>query len=121
MDSAWLASHVGYLAAAPATILLKFLGVVLRKFVLECARESDVARNAPSLLACSELSLLRELGSHILNLVAVRSTHIKHISDHLVGNAVWNLANSVRTRDSNNLSAKLLCLCSGTPSYVTET
>ena len=120
VDSTRLATHVRNLAAAPATVSFKFLSVVLAKLVLECARKSDVARNAPSLLASSELSSSWELVGHILNLVAVRSTHVEHVVDHLGSDTLGDLANAVGARDGNNLSAELDSLGSGTPSYVTE-
>ena len=44
VDSAWLATHVTYLAAAPAAVGLQLLSIVLAKLVLERTWESNVAR-----------------------------------------------------------------------------
>ena len=71
VDSAWLATHVTYLAAAPAAVGLEFLSIVLAELVLERTWESDIARYRPCFLASGEVSLCRELICHILHLVAV--------------------------------------------------
>ena len=120
VDSARLASHVGHLAAAPATVGLEFLRVILAELVLESARESNVARDAPSLLASDELGLLREPGSHILDHVPVGSAHVEHIVIHLRSHSVRNVADTVRTGDSDDLSTKLGSLHDCAPSDVTE-
>src|SRR5574344_30823 len=71
MNRTRLASHVGNLAAAPAAIGLEFTGIIFRKFILESARQCYIAFDRPCLLAGDEFRLVRELGRHILNLVAV--------------------------------------------------
>ena len=120
VDSARLAAHVGDLAAAPGAVGLQFLRVVFRKLVLESAREGDVAFHAPGLLARGEDSLARELGSHVLDLVAVRSTHHKHVVDHFLGDTVGNLADTVRAGDGDDLRTKFSSLGGSAPSHVAE-
>ena len=120
VDSARLAAHVGDLAAAPGAVGLQLLRVVLRKLVLESAREGDVAFHAPGFLAGREFGLARELGSHILDFVAVGSTHFEHVVDHLRGNAVRNLADTVRAGDSDHLSTEFTRLGSSAPGHVAE-
>ena len=120
MDGTRLATHVGNLAAAPATVGLQFLGIVLAELVLERARESDVARDAPSLLAGDELNLSRELGGEILDHIPVGGTHIKHIFIHLRSHSLRNMAYSVRAGDGDNLGTELGSLLHSAPSHVTE-
>ena len=120
VDSVGLAAHVGDFEHSPAAVLLEFLGIVEAELVLECARESDVHGDAPALLACGELCSLGELDCHILNLVAVGGTHLEHIVDHFVGDAVRNLANAVGTADGHDLCAELLCLLGCAPCHVAE-
>ena len=120
MDGTRLATHVGNLAAAPATVGLKLLGVILAELVLESAREGDVARDAPSLLAGCELNLSRELGGEILDHIPVGGTHIKHIFIHLRSHSLRNMAYSVRAGDGDNLGTELGSLLHSAPSHVTE-
>ena len=120
MDSARLATHVGYLAAAPATVLLQFLRILFAQLVLESARKGDVTRNRPCLLAFCEFAILRELISHILHFIAVRSTHNEHIINHFRSDTIRNSHYAVRTGDSDNFRAKLDSFLSGTPSHVSE-
>ena len=119
-DSIRLATHVRNLAAAPAAISDKLLGVSLAELVLESARKGDVHRNAPSLLARCEDSLARELRGHILNLVTVRGAHVKHVVDHLRGNSLRNMADTVRSGNRDDDGTKLAGLCGGTPSDISE-
>ena len=120
VDSVGLAAHVGDFEHSPAAVLLELLGVGLAELVLECGGECDVYGNAPALLAGSEHGLAGELGSHILNLVAVGGTHDEHVVDHFVGDAVLDFANAVGTADGHDLGTELLCLLGSAPCNVTE-
>ncbi len=119
-DSARLATHVGNFSNIFHAVSEKFLSVSFIHFVLESARTSDVTFHAPSLLTSREFSSCGEFVSHILNFVAVGSTHIKHIVNHFRSDSVSDFANAIRTGDSHNLSAEFNSLDSSTPSYVTE-
>ena len=116
-----LATHVGDLAAAPATVGDEFFGVVLAQLILECARESDINGNAPCLLAGGELGLAGELDSHVFHLVAVGSTHFEHVVDHLGSDAVRNMADTVGAGDGNDFRTELGSLGGSAPGNVAET
>ncbi len=120
VNGAGLAAHVGHLAAAPAAVGLQFLGVFLRKLVLEGARQGDIHGDAPALLAGGELGLSGEFVRHILYFIAVGSTHNQHVVNHFRGNAVRNLAHAVRAADGHHLGAQFTGLGSRAPSYVAK-
>ena len=119
-DSGGLATHVGNLGNILHAILEKHLGIFLSELVLEGAGHSNVALHNPSLLTSGELSLAGELGGHVLNLVAVAGTHVKHVVNHLFGDTVGNLADTVGAADSDDLGTELDSLGGSTPSNVTE-
>src|SRR5574344_332292 len=96
-NSARLATHIGNFSNVFYTVLQKFFCIFFAQLILESARTSDVAFYAPSFLTGSEFSFAREFVSHILNFIAVRSTHIKHIVNHFGGNTSFNFANAIRT------------------------
>ena len=120
VNSTGLATHVTYLAAAPAAVGFQLLGIVLAQLVLEGARQSDVALDRPGFLVRSEVYLTGELSSHILYAVAVRGAHHEHVINHLVGDAVGNLHYAVRTGDGYYLCAELFGFGGSAPCYVTE-
>ena len=120
MNSTRLASHVADLTAAPTAISLELLGILFGELVLEGARQSDIALNRPSLLACCKLAERGELVGHILHLITVRCTHDEHIIDHLRRDAVRNSYYAVRPRDSHHLGAQFDSLQCGTPCYVAK-
>ncbi len=120
MDGIGLASHIGNLEEGPAAVLLELLSISKIQLVLECRGKCYIYRHNPRLLAGCELGFVRELGVHILNLVAVGGTHYKHIVYHLVGNALGNFTNAVGTADSYHLCAELLRLCCRSPCHVAE-
>lgn len=119
-DSCRLATHVGNFSNVFYAVSEKFFSIFFSQFVLESARTCDVTFYAPSFLTSCEFSLAREFVSHILNFVAVRSTHFKHIVDHFRSDTVSDFANAIRTRNSNNLSAEFCSLDRSTPSNITE-
>ena len=121
MDSARLASHVRYLAAAPATVRFEFLRIVFGELILERTRQRDVTRYRPRFLVGCELTEFRELIRHVLYFVTVRRTHNEHVVDHLFGDAVRDSNYAVRAADSYHLSAEFDSLGSRTPCYITET
>ncbi len=120
LDSSGLRTHVGDLGNILHAVSDKLFCILFSELVLESAGASDVALDHPRLLTSGELALAGELVSHILNLVAVGSTHNQHIVDHFLGDTIGDLADAVRTGDSNNLSAEFDSLGSSTPSNVTE-
>ncbi len=120
VDGARLAAHVGDFAAAPAAVRSQFLRIVLGEFVLESAREGNVHRDGPRLLARGEERLVRELGSHILHHVAVGGAHDEHVVDHLLGDTVRDVADTVRAGDRDDLGAELGSLGGGAPGDVAE-
>ena len=120
VDGARLAAHVGHLAAAPAAIGFQLLGIFLGELVLEGARQGDVALHAPGLLAGGEDGLARELRGHVLHAVAVGGAHDKHVVDHLLRDAVRDLADTVRAGDRDDLGAEFEGLGAGAPGHVAE-
>ena len=121
VDSFRGTTHVGNLAAAPCSVSNQFLSIVTVQLVLESARQCDITFYRPSFLAGSKFSLSRELLSHHLNAVLVRSTHNEHIVNHLFGDTVSDFANSIRTGNSDNFSTKFDSFGCSSPSHVTET
>jgi len=120
LDSTGLRTHVRDFSNILHAVSDKLFCILFSKLVLESAGASNVALDAPRLLTSSELALAGEFVSHILNLVAVGSAHDEHVVNHLLSDTVGNLADTVGTRDSDNLSAEFDSLGSSTPSHVTE-
>ena len=119
-NSTRLATHVGDFSHILHAIGEQHLGILFSKLVLESARHSDVALHAPSLLARGKDGLARELVGHVLNLVTVRGTHVKHVVNHLSVDTFGQFAHTVGTADGDHLGTEFASLLGSTPSHVTE-